>query len=91
MRTHDIFPALWISDVFMERVKNNSDWTLFDPYETQDLCYLEMLLKKDIQFTKMIQKVKKKLLNEKTWKQVLQSYFESGNPETIFMFLKHMK
>ena len=38
-RTH-IFPALWISDVFMERVKNNSDWTLFDPYETQDLSEL---------------------------------------------------
>ena len=32
-RTHDLFPALWISDLFMERVKNNETWTLFDPYD----------------------------------------------------------
>lgn len=30
-RTHDMFVALWVSDLFMERVKNDQEWSLFDP------------------------------------------------------------
>src|SRR5574344_739309 len=36
-RAHDLFPALWISDLFMERVLEDSHWTLFDPVEVKDL------------------------------------------------------
>ncbi len=28
-RAHDLFPALWINDIFMRRVKEDSSWTLF--------------------------------------------------------------
>ncbi len=39
-RAHDLFPALWISDLFMQRVLDDSYWTLFDPYEVKDLSNL---------------------------------------------------
>ena len=31
LRTRDLFLALWISDLFMERVKADADWSTFDP------------------------------------------------------------
>lgn len=31
LRAHDIFPALWIPDLFMQRVIDNGRWSLFDP------------------------------------------------------------
>ncbi|MEB0178430.1 hypothetical protein, partial [Undibacterium sp. CCC3.4] len=30
-RTHDIFPALWIPDLFMQRVKDRGVWSFFSP------------------------------------------------------------
>ena len=39
-RAHDLFPSLWISDLFMQRILEDSHWTLFDPYEVQDLSLL---------------------------------------------------
>jgi ribonucleoside-diphosphate reductase alpha chain len=32
-----VFPAVSIPDLFMKRVKNNEDWTLFDPKEVKDV------------------------------------------------------
>jgi ribonucleoside-diphosphate reductase alpha chain len=31
VRAHDVFPALWIPDLFMERVEQKAKWSLFDP------------------------------------------------------------
>ena len=36
-RTHDLNTANWIPDLFMERVKQDGDWTLFSPDETPEL------------------------------------------------------
>lgn len=36
-RARDLFYAVWISDLFMERVKNNEMWSLFDPDTTENL------------------------------------------------------
>ena len=85
-RAHDLFPALWINDLFMERVENDDTWTLFDPYEAGELCDLygdefrakyEELEKRD-DITKEV--VSAKVL----WKDVLRSYFETGNPFLTF-------
>ena len=35
-RARDLFLALWIPDLFMKRVKDNADWTLFCPNEAYD-------------------------------------------------------
>lgn len=37
MRARDLFYALWIPDLFMERVKNNETWSLFCPNEAPGL------------------------------------------------------
>jgi hypothetical protein len=39
-RAHDLFPALWINDLFMKRLLNDEVWTLFDPLDTPDLAQL---------------------------------------------------
>jgi ribonucleoside-diphosphate reductase alpha chain len=85
-RAHDLFPALWINDLFMERVTQDAMWTLFDPFEVSELTelygdaftkrYLE--LEKDESITKNIIKAKD------LWKEVLRSYFETGNPFLTF-------
>lgn len=36
-RCHDLFPALWIPDLFMKRLESNQDWTLFSPDEAPGL------------------------------------------------------
>lgn len=85
-RAHDLFPALWICDLFMQRVLDDGMWTLFDPYDTPDLtnCYGEEFEKKYIQYeadeTIAVNKVKAKDL----WKKILLSYFETGSPFLCF-------
>ena len=39
-RARDLFYALWIPDLFMERVESNGDWSLFCPNEAPGLCDL---------------------------------------------------
>lgn len=36
-RCHDLFPALWVPDLFMKRLEENGDWTLFSPDEAPGL------------------------------------------------------
>jgi len=36
-KSFDIFPAVCIPDIFMQRVIDNQDWTLFDPKEIEDV------------------------------------------------------
>ncbi len=52
-RTHDMNTANWIPDLFMKRVFEKKDWTLFSPDETP-ICmiYLAKILKKLISLTK---------------------------------------
>lgn len=38
-KAFDIFPAISIPDLFMKRVENNEDWTLFDPKEVKDVTW----------------------------------------------------
>ncbi len=37
-RARDLFYALWIPDLFMERVQNNENWSLFCPNEAPGLA-----------------------------------------------------
>jgi len=86
-RAHDLFPALWISDLFMERVKNNETWTLFDPYDVPFLSESdnEYFNKYYTEYEKTIPDDKKIVLNAKDiWKKVLTEYFETGNPFLTF-------
>lgn len=85
-RAHELFPALWINDLFMKRLEKNANWTLFDPAEVSDLCdcYGEEFEKKYIEYENN-SKISKSLIPAKElWKKILTSCFESGMPFLCF-------
>ena len=85
-RAHDLFPALWITDLFMERVQEDSYWTLFDPYEVKDLSelYGDEFKEKYIAYEND-DNITKQVINAKDlWKKILTSYYESGSPFLCF-------
>lgn len=86
LRAHDIFPALWINDLFMERVKADAEWTLFDPYQTPELSELHgEAFKTQYMIRENDPKVNRISIKAKDlWKQVLTNYFESGSPFLCF-------
>ena len=87
-RAHDIFPALWISDLFMERVINDEHWSLFDPDEVRDLPTLygdEFKRRYETYEIELSKEGKVRVIRAKDlWKRILTSYFESGSPFLCF-------
>ncbi|RDU72755.1 ribonucleoside-diphosphate reductase subunit alpha [Helicobacter aurati] len=81
-RTHDLFPALWICDVFMERVENNGMWSLFDPYECRELTnlYGDEFKKKYLEFEQNRDLVVDRMPAKELWKKILTNCFENGMP-----------
>lgn len=85
-RTHDLFPALWICDLFMKRVKENGLWTLFDPFEVSELTnlYGEEFEKRYIELESNDAITKETIQAKDLWKKILTNYFESGLPFLAF-------
>ncbi|MFN7161270.1 MAG: ribonucleoside-diphosphate reductase subunit alpha [Candidatus Gracilibacteria bacterium] len=81
MRARDLFYGLWVSDLFMKRVKNNESWSLFDPAVAPGLADVygdefEALYTKYEQEGKADRTVKAQDL----WFAVLESQIETGVP-----------
>ncbi|MBZ7960272.1 ribonucleoside-diphosphate reductase subunit alpha [Campylobacter molothri] len=85
-RAHELFPALWINDLFMKRVRANDKWTLFDPADTADLCdlYGEEFEKRYKEYEKDESIVKEIVEAKELWKKILLNYFETGLPFLCF-------
>jgi len=85
-RAHDLFPALWINDLFMKRVAEDGIWTLFDPFQTSDLTDLwgEEFEKRYIEYEQREDILKEQIRAKELWKLILRSYFETGNPFLCF-------
>lgn len=85
-RAHEIFPALWINDLFMKRLVNNEKWTLFDPVDVADLCDVwgEEFEQKYIAYENDPNISKSTVLAKELWKKILTSYFETGMPFLCF-------
>ena len=85
-RAHDLFPALWINDLFMKRVMEDEIWTLFDPYDTKDLTelYGEEFEKRYLEYEQDENIIKERVKAKDLWKKILTSYFESGSPFLCF-------
>ncbi len=85
-RAHDLFPALWITDLFMKRVLEDSYWTLFDPAEVSDLseCFGQEFEDKYIAYEHDESITKDRMKAKDLWKKILTSYFESGSPFLCF-------
>ncbi|MDR2080874.1 MAG: ribonucleoside-diphosphate reductase subunit alpha, partial [Campylobacteraceae bacterium] len=85
-RTHELFPSLWINDLFMKRIEQDAMWTLFDPADTPDLCelYGEEFDKRYEEYEKNPNIPKEFVKAKELWKKVLTNYFESGSPFLCF-------
>lgn len=85
-RAHDLFPSLWITDLFMERILEDSYWTLFDPYEVKDLAELhgEEFKARYEAYERDDSVTKDRMKAKDLWKKILTSYFESGSPFLCF-------
>lgn len=86
-RAHDLFPALWINDLFMKRVQEDAMWTLFDPFEVPELTelYGEAFEARYTELEKSDDKITREVISAKgLWKEILRSYFESGSPFLTF-------
>lgn len=85
-RTHDINTANWIPDLFMKRVKENADWTLFSPDETPELpdVYGKKFDELYVKYEKLADqgkiKVWKRMPAKDLWKKMLAMLFETGHP-----------
>lgn len=85
LRARDLFYALWMPDLFMERVKSDGDWSLFSPDEVPRLsgaygeefkALYEEYEEKDLAMRKMKAR--------KLWMQILESQTETGMPFMLY-------
>ncbi|KAK9270802.1 hypothetical protein L1049_026387 [Liquidambar formosana] len=84
-RARDLFFALWVPDLFMERVRDDGEWSLFCPNESPGLadCWGEEFEKLYVQYEKEV-KAKKVISARKLWFEILNSQIETGTPYMLF-------
>lgn len=89
-RTHDMNTANWIPDLFMVRVHEKGDWTLFSPDETPELhdLYGRQFEQKYLEYEQKAAQGKinnfKVISAEKLWRKMLSLLFETGHPWITF-------
>ena len=89
-RTHDMNTSNWIPDLFMKRVIEEKQWTLFSPAETPDLhdSYGAAFEKRYKQYEKMADKgvIKqfKRIDAVALWRKMLSMLYETGHPWITF-------
>ncbi len=85
-RAHDLFPAMWLNDLFMQRVEADATWTLFDPYEVNELTTVhgEEFIKLYEEYEQRDDITREVISAKGLWKEILRSYFETGNPFLCF-------
>lgn len=89
-RTHDMNTANWIPDLFMHRVINDGQWTLFSPDETPDLHDLYGAKFKEAyeRYEAMADagqiKLFKRISAVSLWRKMLTMLFETGHPWITF-------
>ena len=89
-RTHDMNTANWIPDLFMKRVAEDGDWTLFSPSTCPDLhdlfgqafeqAYTAYEAKADRGEIKLFKRMPARSL----WRKMLTMLFETGHPWITF-------
>ncbi|KAH9411414.1 ribonucleotide reductase [Ordospora pajunii] len=80
LRARDVFTALWVCDLFMERVKNNEEWSLFCPNEAVGLA--EVWGKEfDELYCRYERTISRTVVPaQKLWKAIVESQIETGTP-----------
>ena len=85
LRARDLFYALWISDLFMKRVEQNSSWSLFCPNEAPGLadCWgkeFETLYEK----YENEGRARRTIRAQELWFAIVESQIETGTPYMLF-------
>jgi ribonucleoside-diphosphate reductase alpha chain len=89
-RTHDMNTANWVPDLFMQRVAENGEWTLFSPDETPDLHDLygpefkAAYQSYEARAARGEIKVYKRVRATDLWRRMLTMIFETGHPWVTF-------
>ena len=89
-RTHDMNTANWVPDLFMKRVAEEGDWTLFSPHDTPDLhdLYGQAFEQRYVEYERMAAAGELKLFKVikavELWRRMLSMLFETGHPWITF-------
>jgi len=89
-RTHDMNTANWVPDLFMKRVMDYADWTLFSPADVPDLhdkfgrAFEEAYLRYEDAAARGEIKLHKRIPAVHLWRKMLSMLFETGHPWITF-------
>ncbi len=89
-RTHDMNTATWIPDLFMKRVMEGGDWTLFSPSDAPDLHekfgqqFEQAYLAYEAKIERGELELYKKIPAVQLWRKMLSMLFETGHPWITF-------
>ena len=89
-RTHDMNTANWVPDLFMKRVEQDKNWTLFSPGETPDLhdligkAFEEKYEEYEARAEKGEMGQHKSVPAKELWRKMLTMLFETGHPWITF-------
>jgi ribonucleoside-diphosphate reductase alpha chain len=89
-RTHDMNTANWVPDLFMKRVMENGEWTLFSPSDVPDLhekfgkAFEKSYLEYEARVARGELKLYKKVPALQLWRKMLSMLFETGHPWITF-------
>ncbi len=89
-RTHDMNTAHWIPDLFMRRVTESADWTLFSPSDVPDLHdkYGKAFELAYVEYERLAENGEIKLFKTipalQMWRKMLSMLFETGHPWITF-------
>mmetsp|Transcript_51794 Transcript_51794/g.107750 ORF Transcript_51794/g.107750 Transcript_51794/m.107750 type:complete len:626 (-) Transcript_51794:114-1991(-) len=90
-RARDLFYGLWVPDLFMRRVKDNQDWTLFCPNEAFDETTGKGLM--DVwgeEFDRLYEQLeqagkgRKTMKAQQLWFRILEAQMETGTPYMLY-------
>lgn len=85
MRARDLFPALWVSDLFMKRVEEDGQWSLFCPHEAKGL---EELYGADFEaeYIRYEQegRARRTITARELWNAILEAQIETGTPYILY-------
>ena len=85
LRARDLFYALWINDLFMQRVQEDGDWNLFCPHECPGLdeCWGDEF---EALYTRYEAegKSRRTIKAQELWFSILESQVETGTPYMLY-------
>lgn len=85
LRARDLFYALWIPDLFMKRVEDNGDWTLFCPHEAPGLQDCHGAAFEELYTTYEKEgRGRKTIKAQELWFAILDAQIETGTPYLLY-------